>query len=104
MKRLEISSTTSVFSSVDKEIEGMEKDINKVNFKSPTVFFMEDNSRDEKVKFVKYKLTGEEITVNEDSETVIANLVATGVAQNMFVEITMKQENDQWKIDEVKKK
>src|SRR5699024_5890799 len=46
--------TKEYLSNIDNEINKMTDDTNKINFKSPTVFFMEDNSIDDTVKFNRY--------------------------------------------------
>lgn len=89
---------------VMKEVDAINNDPNSFNFTNPKVFFMEDNSLDNTVKFNGYELTEKgEITFNKD-QTVSIDLGAEGATKNIFVQVIMKKEDKNWKIYDVIKK
>lgn len=96
--------TKEYLNMIEKEIDEMVIDRMIINFKSPTVFFMEDNSTDETVRFNQYSFSEDQtFKADPEKQTVTVTLVGTGIPQNMFVQVTMKEEGDKWKIDSVEK-
>lgn len=96
--------TTGYLEKVNQHVDEMEADIMIDNFKSPEVFFLSDLSSENDffVSFNQYKFAdGQAISADQETETVKANLVGVGNPTNMFVEVTMEEEDGVWKIADV---
>lgn len=98
--------TKEYLNKIDKEIEGLEKNMLVDNLKSPLVFFLNDSSWEENfvIKFNQYKISEEnEFIANKEDETVTTKIVGVGTPNHMFVQVAMKEEGGKWKIDSVEK-
>lgn len=95
--------TKDYLSRVDQEIESV--DITEVDYENPILFFMDDNQFDEAVKFNQYEfLRGNEFIADKKEKTVSTMIGGVGIPKNMFIELTLKNEDGKWKIDNAEQK
>ncbi len=95
--------TKDYLSQIDQEIESV--DITEVDYENPILFFMDDNSVDKAVKFNQYELLrGYEFIPDKKNKTLSVMIGGVGTPKNMFIELTLKNENGDWKIDGAERK